>query len=169
MSRIRACYTRPAQRIAITLLVTLATGCTSIGHQSRAVPRIAKATPPILEVGFDPDDNELAVAVEKLLEGRGIKVRLLSTPQVRQQRGDKEYTFEEVQTRYVVRVRSEDLDTCLPEGSRQMHFHISVVDFEERSRVFLMSGEYGCQDTLLETFDDWLSKTVAPVQVKTSS
>jgi len=111
-----------------------------------------------MEVALDGDDNELSVAIEKELEARGVKVRLLSTPQVRVQRGDKEYAYDEVQTRYVVRVRSVDLDRCVPEGSRQMHFNISVVDFKERSRVFLMNGEFGCKDTLVRNFGRWLSK-----------
>jgi hypothetical protein len=137
-------------------------GCTSLGHQSRAVPKIAKPTERFAEIGLDGDDNELSVALEKLLDARGVKVRILSTPQVRLQRGDKEYTFDEVQTRYVLRVRSEDLDKCLPEGSRQMNFNVSVVDFKERTRVFLMNGEHGCRDTLLKSFEQWLSTVNGP-------
>lgn len=132
-------------------------GCTSVGHEKRAIPQIAKPIGEVMEFGFDPDDNELSVAVEKLLDARGIQVKLLSTPQVRQQRGDKEYTYDEVQTRYVLRVRSVDLDTCVPEGSRQMHFKISVTDFQTRKRVLVMNGEYGCRDTILKEFDKWLS------------
>jgi hypothetical protein len=133
-------------------------GCTSLGQQARAIPRIAKPIDRISEIGFDGDDNELSVAIEKLLDDRGVRARILSTPQVRVQRGDKEYTYDEVQTRYVLRVRSTDLDKCVPEGSRQMHFNVSVVDFQERSRVFLMNGEFGCKDTLVSSFDRWLRK-----------
>ena len=132
-------------------------GCTSIGHEKRAVPKIEKPIGEVTEFGFDPDDNELSVAVEKMLEARGIRVKLLSTPQVRQQRGDKEYTFDEVQTRYVLRVRSVDLDTCVPEGSRQMHFSISVTDFQTRQRVLVMKGEFGCRNTIVREFEKWLS------------
>lgn len=135
----------------------IAAGCTSLGHQTRAAPQIAKPVEALVEVGFDPDDNTLSVAVEKLLDAKGIKVKLLSTPQVRQQRGDKEYTYAEVQTKYVLRVRSTDLDTCVPEGSRQMHFSITMVDFQERSRVYVQNGEYGCQDTVLRYFEEWLA------------
>lgn len=139
-------------------LSTLLSGCTSLGHESRSIPKFEKQTYKIVEVGFDGDDNELSVAIEKLLEDREIKVKILSKPKVREQRGDKEYTYDEVQTRYVLRVRSADLDTCMPEGSRQMHFNVSVVDFQERNRVFLMSGEFGCKDTLLRNFESWLTK-----------
>ena len=145
-----------------TLLLTGAiVACTSLRHQARAVPKIAKPTEPITEFGFDGDDNELAVAVEKLLNDLGVRAEILSTPQVRVQRGDREYTYDEVQTRYVLRVRSEDLDKCVPEGSRQMHFNISVVDFQERTRVFLMNGEFGCKDTLVRSFASWLSSKAA--------
>jgi len=33
-----------------------------------------------------------------------------------------------------LRVRSTDLDRCVPEGSRQMHFNVSVLDYQERNR-----------------------------------
>lgn len=39
-----------------------------------------------------------------------------------------------------------------------MHFNVSVVDFQERNRVFLMSGEFGCKDTLVRNFESWLAK-----------
>ena len=110
-----------------------------------------------MEFGFDPDDNDLSVAIEKLLDARHIQVKLLSTPQVRQQHGDKEYTYDEVQTRYVLRVRSIDLDMCIPEGSRQMHFNITVTDFQNRQRVLVMKGQFGCRDTIVKEFDKWLS------------
>ena len=132
-------------------------GCSSMGHEKRAVPKIARPIGEVSEFGFDPDNNELAVAIEKLLDSRGIKVKLVSSPKVRQQRGEKEYTYDEVQTRYVLKVRSLDLDTCLPEGSRQMHFDISVVDFQKRQRVLIMSGKFGCRDTIVREFDKWLS------------
>lgn len=51
----------------------LVCGCTSAGHEKRAVPQIAKSVGELAEVGFDPDDNELSVAVEKLLDARGIR------------------------------------------------------------------------------------------------
>jgi CRISPR/Cas system-associated protein Cas5 (RAMP superfamily) len=142
-------------------LCGLLSGCTSLGYETRSIPKFAKSTDKIVEVGFDGDDNELSVAIEKLLEDRGVKVKILSRPKVREQRGDKEYTYDEVQTRYILRVRSVDLDTCIPEGSRQMHFNVSVVDFQERNRVFLMSDEFGCKDTLLRNFESWLTKVTS--------
>jgi len=162
MKKATRCTTPATLVMAFALSGLFVVGCTSMGNQTRAIPRIAKPTEPILEVGFDPDDNALSVAVEKLLDARGVKVKLVSTPQVRQQRGDKEYTYDEVQTRYLLRVRSEDLDRCIPEGSRQMHFNISVIDFQERTRVFLQNGEFGCQDTILKYFRDWLSGVTRP-------
>jgi hypothetical protein len=146
----------------IALAATAVVACTSLGHQTRAVPKIAKPVGPIVEFGFDGDDNELSVAIEKLLDDLGVRAKILSTPQVRVQRGDREYTYDEVQTRYVLRIRSEDLDKCVPEGSRQMHFNVSVVDFQERARVFLMNGEYGCRDTLVRSFGEWLSQKTGP-------
>lgn len=151
-------------KAGLTIFITLTgflAGCTSIGHETRATPKFEKLTDRIVEVGFDGDDNDLSVAVEKLLDARGVKVSILGTPQVRLQRGDKEYTYDEVQTRYVLRVRSADLDTCMNEGSRQMHFNVSVVDFQKRSRIFLMSGEFGCKDTLLRNFERWVSQVTS--------
>jgi len=142
--------------VVVALVAVLLAGCTSMGHEARAVPRIARPTERIVELGIDGDDNELAVAIERMLDDHGVKVTILSTPQVRETRADREYTYEEVQTRYVLRVRSTDLDKCVPEGSRQMHFNVSVTDFQERRRTFLMSGEFGCRDTLVRSFERWL-------------
>lgn len=149
-------YRRLVSSTACTIVLGLLCGCTSLGHESRAIPKIAKPTANIVEFGFDSDDNTLSVALERLLDRHGILVSLLSTPQVRQQYGDKEYTYDEVQTRYVLRVRSTDLDLCLPEGSRQMHFEISVTDFETRQRVLLMKDKFGCCDAIVTAFEEWL-------------
>jgi hypothetical protein len=130
--------------------------CTSLGHEGRAKPKIAKEFEGAKEISFDADEGELSVALESYLSDIGIKPRIISAPQVRIQKGDKEYTYDEVQTRYVVRVRSTDLDICIPEGSRQMHFNISVTDFKERSRVFLMSGNFGCKNTIIRNFGNWI-------------
>lgn len=144
------------KNIFIVIVVTLLGACTSLGHQDRTLPKITKSIEKISEIGFDGDDNELSVAIESYVSSIGIRPKILSAPQVRVQKDGKEYTYDEVQTRYVLRVRSVDLDTCVPEGSRQMHFSVSVTDFEERSRVFLMSGSYGCKDTLVRTFGEWI-------------
>lgn len=153
-SRIRRCLLLLAP---IAYSAVFVWGCTSHGHAQRETPSIARPVGAISEFGFDSDDNQLSVAIENLIESRGIRLKLLSTPQVREQRGDREYTFKEVQTRFVLRVRSVDLDRCVPEGSRQMHFNISVTDFSERKRVFLMKGEFGCQNSVVQRFANWLS------------
>lgn len=128
-----------------------------MGHAGREAPKIARVGDPIREIGLDADEGELSIALERLLEQHGVKVRLLGTRGVRELRGDKEYSYEEVQTRYVVRVRSTDLDKCMPEGSRQMDFYIQVTDYVERSRLFLMNGDHGCKDSILKRFEEWLS------------
>jgi len=143
--------------LAATALAFSLGGCTSLGHQDRSVPQIAKPIPKISAIAIDGDDHALAVGVEKLLDARGIRAHVLAAPRVQVQQGDRTYTYDEVQSRYVVRVRSVDLDTCLPEGSRQMHFHLSVMDYQTRTRVFLLDGEFGCRDTLLTSFGNWLS------------
>jgi hypothetical protein len=143
------------------LAVGLLVGCTSLGHQGRAEPKVAEPISGLDEVGFDGDEHELALAVERVLKQNGVKVRLLAAPEVRVQSGDEQYRYKEVQTRYVVRVRSEDLDKCIPEGSRQMNFSITVIDYQERNRVFLQNGEHGCRDTIVKFFADWLTASRA--------
>ena len=39
-----------------------------------------------------------------------------------------------------------------------MHFHISVVDLLENRRVYALSGDYGCKDTIVKKFEQWLFK-----------
>ena len=146
-----------AQFFLLTIVAICLIGCTSIGNEKRAIPKIAKPIGTISEFGFDGDDNDLSIAVQKLLERRGIQVKLLSTPHVREQLGEKEYTYNEVQSRYVLRVRSTDLDNCIPEGSRQMHFNITVTDFQTRQKVLVMKGQFGCRDTIVNEFERWLS------------
>lgn len=119
------------------------TGCTSLGQETRATPKVSKAIEPVREFGFDSDDNELSVGIEGLLTSRGYKVKVLHGG---------------VQARYVLRVRSTDLDTCLPEGSRQMHFNVTVVDSSTGERVLLIAGEYGCKNTIINRFGEWLPK-----------
>lgn len=144
--------------IAAVGLVALAfVGCTSVGHEVREIPKLAKPTERITEIGFDPDDNALAAAIEQYLTTRGVKVTLLDTPRVRERRADKEYAYGEVQTRYVLSVSSDDLDRCVPEGSRQMNFSITVVDYQSRQRLFIMNGHHGCLDSILKQFDRWFT------------
>lgn len=87
-------------------------------------------------------------------------MKLLETSRVRETAGNKVYTYNEGQTRYVFRVESDDQDRCIPEGSRQMSFAITVTDYTERSRVLLMKGEHGCRDTIVNEFDKWLSRAI---------
>ena len=149
---------KSAAQFSLTIVVAICLiGCTSVGNEKRAIPKIAKPVGAISEFGFDGDDNDLSIAIQKLLERRGIQVKLLSTPQVREQLGEKEYTYKEVQSRYVLRVRSIDLDTCIPEGSRQMHFNITVIDFRTRQKVLVMKDQFGCRDTIVKEFEKWLS------------
>jgi hypothetical protein len=136
--------------------VIFVTGCTSLGQQGRAAPLIAKPAPALTEIGFDSDDHELGIAIEKMLDARGVKVRILSEPEVREVSGNKEYIYREVQTRYVLRVRSSDYSMCVPEGSRQMDFAVTVTDYNERSRLLVMQGEHGCKDTLVREVSKWL-------------
>ena len=107
--------------VVVVVVAALFAGCTSLGHETRAVPRIARPTERIVELGIDGDDHELAVALEKTLDDHGVKVTILSTPQVRETRGDREYTYDEVQTRYVLRVRSTDLDKTVLRVTASAH------------------------------------------------
>jgi len=73
--------------VAIALLAAgTVTGCTSLGHEQRAVPKLSRPIEAVQEFGLDSDDNELGLAVEKYLDARGIKATLLATPQVREKR-----------------------------------------------------------------------------------
>lgn len=135
-----------------TLLVTtlyalaaIAAGCTSLGHETRAIPQISRAVPePQTQVVLAPGAGELSVALERLFESRGIRV-LASADNTSKRPG----------ARYLIAATSADLDICLPEGSRQMHFNIIVVDTVANQRAYVLSGQYGCQDTLLKQFETW--------------
>jgi hypothetical protein len=142
-------------KAAMCLLVV--SGCTSIGQAGRAAPLIAKPVSAFSEIGFDGDDNELSIAIEKLLDARGVKARILATPEVRETEGNKEYRYKEVQTRYVLRVRSTAEGSCIPEGSPQMNFSLTVTDYVERNRVLVMRGDHACRDTIVREFEKWLS------------
>ena len=60
---------------------------------------------------------------------------------------------------YVLRVRSDDLDTCLPEGSRQMHFNVTAIDSVSGEVALQITGNYGCKNTIIKRFDEWLTKS----------
>lgn len=89
--------------------------------------------------------GSLPVALERLLEARGVKV--LALP---------DNTTRRPGARYMVTATSFDLDTCVPEGSRQMHFDIVVLDTITNQRAFVLNGKYGCQTTVLKSFETWL-------------
>jgi hypothetical protein len=139
--------------IAIALASFFTGGCTSIGHEERTEPQIEvslAATPSIVAIS---GSGELSIAIELLLASRGVEV-LLSPLQIDQ----KSTVPKGKPVRYAITATSVDLDMCIPEGSRQMHFHISVVDLMENKRVYAMSGDYGCKDTIVRTFEKWLFK-----------
>lgn len=140
-------------------LVALASGCTSLGHAGRAVPRVAKpnAIPPLM--GFDSDDNALGLAVESMLVAHRVqltRMRLEMPGRFSRHMQDDLKGY----PRFYLLVRSTDLDICLPEGSRQLHFHVEVMDLQANERLFLMRGEYGCKDTLVANLQDWTERNL---------
>lgn len=132
--------------------VTLA-GCTSLGHEGRAQPQIERKLQARPDVVAVVGSGELAIAVELMLVSHGVSVRA-SPVQVTIDENQKMRTSEAV-ARYVANVTSVDHDMCVPEGSRQMHFHISVVDLVNNERIFAMSGDYGCKNTIVQRFERW--------------
>lgn len=144
-------FLRYSLAIFICALALTLAGCTSLGHENRTEPQIERqlATRPdrVVVVG----SGELVIAVEKLLVSKGIDVRLSQIPA----NSNPSVPASEHLTRYAMTVTSVDQDMCVPEGSRQMHFYISVVDTTENQRVFAMSGDYGCKDTIVSRFEKW--------------
>jgi hypothetical protein len=132
----------------ISLLILLS-GCTSLGHESRTNPQI--------ELDFKDKPNtvslegsgELMVAVELMLVSRGINV----VPSAIQM--DPDTNERKIVTRYAINATSNDFDVCLPEGSRQMNFTISVNDLRDNQRLFFMNGNYGCKNTVVKRFSRW--------------
>jgi len=141
------------KKIAVSFIVATLVGCTSLGHEERAQPQIERklaARPDVIAV---VGSGELSIAIELFLVSQGISVRA-SPVQVTLDAANKPRSSETV-VRYVANVTSVDHDMCVPEGSRQMHFHISVVDLVNNERVFGMSGDYGCKDTIVRRFAHW--------------
>jgi hypothetical protein len=143
-------------RVAFLSLCLPLGACTSLGHSGREAPLIAKSIGHISEITLDGDDNELAIAIEKALDAKGITVRTVFAPQVKEKTTEREITYNQLTTRYVIRVSSVDYDKCLPEGSRQMDFNIVVTDYQEHQRMFVMHGEHGCKDSIVSKFMKWL-------------
>ena len=142
----------PAGLCALLFAVTLS-GCTSLGHEGRAQPQVERRLDARPDVIALTGSGELSTAIELLLVSRGVAVRA-SPVQITSDDG-RQARMPTTVVRYVANVTSVDHDMCVPEGSRQMHFHISLVDLETNSRVFAMSGDYGCKDTIVDRFDRW--------------
>lgn len=148
--------TSPLSRLSIIFLfffLILFTGCTSLGHEGRVQPQIERPLAVRPDVVTVSGSGELVIAIELLLVSRGINVRA-SPIQVLSDESSETLTIEAA-SRYVVNVNSVDHEMCIPEGSRQMHFYVSVVDLVENQRVFAMSGDYGCKDTIVKRFERW--------------
>lgn len=127
-------------------------GCTSLGHEVRTQPQIER------QLTERPDEvavvgsGELAIAVELMLVSHGVNV--LPSIQAVPVTSSNSVPAKKV-TRYLINAVSTDQDMCVPEGSRQMHFSISVVDVVENQRVFAMNGDYGCKNTIVKRFEGW--------------
>jgi hypothetical protein len=139
--------------LSAAFLVATLVGCTSLGHEGRAQPQIERKLAARPDVVVIVGSGELSTAIELLLISRGVSVRA-SPVQVTLDERQRVRSSETV-ARYVANVTSVDHDMCVPEGSRQMHFHISVVDLVNNNRVFAMSGDYGCKDTIVQRFERW--------------
>lgn len=140
-------------RVGAALLVATLIGCTSLGHEGRTQPQIERKLAARPDVVAVVGSGELSTAIELLLVSRGVSVRA-SPVQVTLDERQRIQSSETV-ARYVANVTSVDHDMCVPEGSRQMHFHVSVVDLVNNERVFAMSGDYGCKDTIVRRFERW--------------
>ena len=142
--------TRISTTIFLTLLIL--SGCTSLGHEARTEPQIEKRLTQKPNRVYFTGSGELAIAIELLLTSNGIDV-VYSTPQSGPTNSEADIKNA---VRYAINATSVDHDMCIPEGSRQMHFYISVVDIQDNKRVFAMSGDYGCKDTITNRFEKWL-------------
>jgi S1-C subfamily serine protease len=110
-------------------------------------------------MGFDSDDNALGLAVESMLVAHRVqltRMRLEMPGRFSRHMQDDLKGY----PRFYLLVRSTDLDICLPEGSRQLHFHVEVMDLQANERLFLMRGEYGCKDTLVANLQDWTERNL---------
>lgn len=139
-------------RVVALLFLTLQ-GCTSLGHEGRTEPQIERKLPTRPDIVAVTGSGELSTAIELLLVSRGVSVR--ASPVQISLDGNHKVQSSKTVVRYVANVTSVDHDMCVPEGSRQMHFHISVVDLVNNERIFAMSGDYGCKDTIVRRFDRW--------------
>lgn len=147
------------------LIMAFASGCTSLGHNGRSKPMLAKpldATPETVIV-YD-DGGVLAGYVIKMLDSHGISV--LDSPDSRVELSSETVTgnsktgrreqFMSTAASHTVKVSSVDLDICLPEGSRQMHFNVTVTDNRTKRRVFSAVGRFGCASTITKNLEQWI-------------
>lgn len=156
------CSSRPMLSALTAVLFTSLVACTSLGHDERAQPQIERKLTSRPAVVAVVGSGELSIAVELFLVSQGVTVRA-SPVQVTLDAANNPRSSETV-VRYVANVTSVDHDICVPEGSRQMHFHISFVDLVNNERVFAMSGDYGCKDTIVRRFAQWfLQKLPQPL------
>jgi len=137
--------------VAVTTMLVIS-GCTSLGHENRTEPQIEKKIAGKFDRVYFTGSGELAIATELLLASQGIEV--FYSPVI-MDKGDSKSKQEQI--RYAVTATSVDHDMCVPEGSRQMHFHITVVDVFENNRIFALSGDYGCKNTITARFGKWIS------------
>ena len=152
LSNTRRLFLGLASLVGFVFMIALA-GCTSLGHESRAQPQIERALPTKPSAVAVVGSGELSTALELMFVSRGLRVHP-SPIRVQAVDGNNPGT-PVLNSRYVINVNSVDLDMCVPEGSRQMHFNISVVDLVADERLFVMSGDYGCKDTLVQRFEHW--------------
>ena len=135
--------------IVCVLILIFLSGCTSLGHESRTQPQIElNFTNKPSKVSLE-GSGELMIAVELMLVSNGINV-VPSPIQI-----DPKTNEKKIATRYSINATSTDLDVCIPEGSRQMNFTITVNDLQENQRLFFMNGNYGCKNTIVNRFKKW--------------
>lgn len=131
----------------IGCLVILTSACSSTGHEARTQPVLVS---PFLggqkQVVLTSERGELQVGIKEYLESKGIKVISTLDPKAISPT-----------SRYAISVNSADLDICLPEGSRQMHFDIGVTDLVEKKKVYILDGDFGCKNTIVRKFGEWFS------------
>ena len=140
--------------LEITVASLIMGGCTSLGHEDRTQPQIEVPLAASPQIVAFTGSGELSIAIELLLASRGVDV-LLSPLQIDLKMSTQKDKVNKP-VRYAINATSVDQDMCVPEGSRQMHFHISVVDLMENKRVYAMSGDYGCKNTIVKRFEKWL-------------
>lgn len=123
-------------------------GCSSIGHEKRSVPHTKI---PLNEMPREfviySDMGELSQSVTSLLKLRGIETHVFSV---------HKKIKSKINSRYSIKIGSTEIGPCIPEGSTQMHFSIVAIDNVENKKLLVIRGTYGCKDTIVNEFEDWL-------------